>query len=129
MKKIFTLLAAALLLTACQESLNERAAREARSYTQKNCPARMGEWIIMDSMAFEAPTRTMAYYYRFTGVMDTTSAIRPDEMREQLLGGLRNSTSMKLFKDNDFSFRYVYRSERNPDQVLLELKFEPKDYR
>ena len=42
----------ALTFAACQESLDERAAREAKMYTKKNCPAKISETVVMDSMTF-----------------------------------------------------------------------------
>lgn len=38
MRKIMWLVMAAVLTTACQESLEERCEREAKEYTEKHCP-------------------------------------------------------------------------------------------
>ena len=45
-----------LLLTACQESLEDRCEREAKEYTKKHCPALIAENIVMDEMTFEKAT-------------------------------------------------------------------------
>ena len=38
MKKIVWIAAAIVLMTACQESLEDRCEREAKDYTAKHCP-------------------------------------------------------------------------------------------
>ena len=53
MKKINTtlLLGALLGFCACHfESFDERCAREAREYTEKQCPRRMDQYTLMDSL-------------------------------------------------------------------------------
>ena len=67
MKKLWVLSAIMMLLTACQESLEDRCAREAKEYTRKNCPAKMDNNSILDSLTFERETHTLHYYYRLTG--------------------------------------------------------------
>ena len=70
MKKLWVLSAIMMLLTACQESLEDRCAREAKEYTRKNCPAKMDNNSILDSLTFERETHTLHYYYRLTGFAD-----------------------------------------------------------
>ena len=53
MKKIIVFATLALFMVSCQESLEDRCAREAKEYTDKNCPAKMDTNIIMDSLTFE----------------------------------------------------------------------------
>ena len=127
MRKIAVLALSVLLFAACQESLEERAAREARQYTEKNCPAPLGEYIVMDSMSFDPSTHTLCYDYRFLGVMDTV-AQHPEEMRERLLSALKNATALRLYKEEGYRFRYVYHSQKRPDVVLFEAEFGKDDY-
>lgn len=129
MKKAFLMpLLATLLFCGCQQSMEERAANEARTYTQKNCPLQLSEQIVMDSMTFDAASHTFGYHYRMTGSLDNDSAIDKPFMRQQLGDALRNLTSLQAYKDEGYSFRYVYRSASHPDHILLEELFTREDY-
>ena len=122
MKKIFVFLFVAMTTFACQESLEQKAAREAELYTRKNCPAQMTDNIIIDSMTFEASTHTLHYYYTLTGVADSAGVLNPNDARQALLAGLKNTTSM------GYQFVYTYRSQKNPETVYFETVFSKKDY-
>jgi hypothetical protein len=128
MKKLFVLAIMALTLAACQESLEERAAREAQMYTKKNCPAKISETVIMDSMTFEAQTHTIHYYYTLTGIADNDSTLNPDEARANLLAALKNTTALSVYKKEKYSFAYTYHSEKSPETVLYETTFVDGDY-
>ena len=118
----------ALTLAACQESLEERAAREAQMYTRKNCPAKISETVIMDSMTFEAQTHTIHYYYTLTGIADNDSTLNPDEARANLLAALKNTTALSVYKKERYSFAYTYHSAKSPETVLYETTFVDGDY-
>ena len=128
MKKIFVFAALALILTACQESLEDKCAREAKAYTAKNCPAKMEENIILDSLTFERSSQTLHYYYRFTGIADKEDAVDTVAAAKILKDGLKNTTAMKVYKDNGYSFTYTYRSEKDPNKIIFEVKLTEKDY-
>jgi hypothetical protein len=128
MKKLFVLAIMALTLAACQESLEERAAREAQMYTKKNCPAKISETVIMDSMTFEAQTHTIHYYYTLTGIADNDSTLNPDEARANLLAALKNTTALSVYKKEKYRFAYTYHSEKSPETVLYETTFVDGDY-
>ena len=114
-----------LLTTGCQKSLEDRAEQEARDYTRKFCPTPVYNHSRTDSLVFDRPTRTYIYYCTLTDVMDDAKLI--DENRQTLTDGLqqslRESTNLKVYKDAGFSFRYVLRSEKNPDEILYEKTF------
>ena len=128
MKKLCVLSAIMLLLTACQESLEDRCAREAKEYTRKNCPAKMDNNIILDSLTFERETHTLHYYYKLTGLADQDSLVKNLDAVNILKEELRNTTTLKLYKDNHYRFAYTYRSEKNPEKVLLDVLLTDKDY-
>ena len=128
MKKVFVFACLALLFTACQESLEDRCAREAKAYTAKNCPAKMEENIIIDSLTFERATHTLHYYYRMTGIADKEDALDTVAAKKILKDGLKNTTSMKIYKDNDYNFAYTYHSSKDPKKVLFEVTFTKNDY-
>ena len=128
MKKLWVLSAFMLLLTACQESLEDRCARETKEYTRKNCPAKMDNNIILDSLTFERETHTLHYYYKLTGFADQDSVAKNIDAVNILKNELRNTTTLKLYKDNHYRFAYTYRSEKNPEKVLLDVLLTDKDY-
>lgn len=128
MKKIILFAILALIFGACQESLEDKCAREAKAYTAKNCPAKMEENIIMDSLTFERETHTLHYYYRMTGVADKEGALDTALAKRLLKETLKNTTAMKVYKDNSYNFSYTYRSEKDPSKVLFDLTLTEKDY-
>ena len=129
MKKIWLFVVFALLLAACQESLEDRCAREAKDYTRKNCPVKLDNTTTLDSMTFERETHTLHYYYRLTGVADQDTLLQQIDMVGMLKNELKNTTSLRVYKENKFRFAYTYHSEKNPQKVLLDVVFTDKDYK
>lgn len=128
MKQIFTLITLAALLAACQETLEERGAREARDYTEKHCPAPIAHQVTMDSMTFDISSHTFSYCYTLSSTLDDTAYIRQNNPRDMLLQQVRNSTNLKLYKDAGYNFRYVYNSTKLKGVKLFDETFKPKDY-
>ena len=127
MKKFLIFIVFTVLFTACQESLEDRCAREAKEYTRKNCPVKLDNTTTLDSMTFERETHTLHYYYRLTGFADQDSIQRPF-LVDMLRNELKNTTSLRVYKENKFRFAYTYHSEKNPQKVLLDVVFTEKDY-
>jgi hypothetical protein len=127
-KHLIALLTATLTMVACQESLNEKCARECRQYTQKNCPAQIDNHTIIDSMTFEAATRTIHYYYTLTGVADSVGLLSHEEVHQALRDQVRNTTMMRAYKEEGYNFTYTYHSQRRPELVLFEETLTKKDY-
>jgi len=127
MKKFAMFVLAVMFFSACQESLEERAAREAQTYTEKNCPVQLSEYLVMDSMTFDALTHTFCYDYRFMGLLDTT-AHDSASMYQELHASVKNTTALKVYKDAGYNFRYVYRSQKQPEKILFEATFGKEDY-
>ncbi len=129
MKKIvLSAMAVLLTLSACQESLEDRCAREAKEYTAKNCPAPIGEDVTIDSAVFERSTHTMCYYYTLTGKADSKETVAKIDSRKALLDAVKNSTSVKAYKDAGYNFKYTYCSAKNKGEVLYTVTFTKKDY-
>lgn len=128
MKRLIFIFIAAATLAACQESLEDRCAREAKSYTEKKCPAPVGENTVIDSIAFDRQTHTMCYYYSLSGAADDPAVIAKSDPYKVLLREVRNATSTKAYKDAGYNFQYTYKSAKEPEQVLFEATFTPKDY-
>ena len=130
MREIILLLAAIITLTACHESLEDRAAREAAEYTAKYCPTPVSNYTRTDSVLFYKATRTYTYYCTLTDKMDDPSIINQyrQVLHDQILASIRQSTNIKAYKDAGFIFCYICHSQKNPRQVLYTDKFPPKEY-
>ena len=118
-----------LLFTACQESLEERCARECKEYTKKKCPVLITKDVYLDSLTFDASKHLMTYYYTVEGVLDDAEALRQYDIRSMLLKELKKSTGDKLYKDAGYSFRYVYFSAKYKGTQLVEATFHKSDYK
>ncbi|MBQ8655714.1 MAG: hypothetical protein IJ527_01430 [Prevotella sp.] len=128
MKKLSVLLFASVLLTACQESMEERCAREAREYTQQKCPAFINKVTRIDSLTFDVATHTISYCYSFIGAADVPGSVKEEEARLLLLNEVKNSTNLKAYRDEGYNIRYVYHSESRPGEVMYDVTFTKKDY-
>lgn len=118
-------------LTACQESVDERAAREAREYTEKYCPTPPQNDVVTDSMTFDTKTRAIVTYLTFSGLIDDAKAIseHSDEIRRGQLEAIRQNTTLTNYKEAGLTFVYVCRSQKKPGTELLRMTFTAKDYR
>ena len=128
MKKYWIIAILGLVLASCQESLEDRCERDAKEFTRKQCPSAIDKTTIIDSLTFDRATHTLHYYYRLTGIADEENALNKEEAINTLKQALKNSTSVKTYKDNKYKFAYTYRSEKNPKKVVLEVVFTDKDY-
>ena len=117
------------LLMGCQESMEERAAREAREYTEKHCPTPVAKDVVMDSMVFDRASHTLGYYYTLGGVLDDTAYVSRSNAYENVLNELRNSTHLKIYKEAAYSFRYVYFSKKERGTKLFDATYHESDYR
>ena len=129
MNKVIYLFAAAAIFSSCQQSLEDRCAQEAERYTKKNCPTRINEITVIDSLIFERDTHTLHYYYTLTGYADNPEIVSKINAGNVLLDQIKNSTSIKMYKDAGYNFAYTYYSQKNKGTVLFEQIFTEKDYK
>ncbi len=134
MKKIsFVFLSVMLSLVSCQESFDERCQREARAYTEKNCPQVIDDGCVLDSATYLVPSRTYCYHYTLTGRFDQPEVRqriieKNSALRAELLKALCNSIDLKAYKDEGINFSYIYRSASTRQQVL-KYTFTAQDYK
>ena len=121
-RKLFFIAAALLFITSCQKSLEERAADDASEYTRRECPRKIADNILQDSMAFDKDTKTILYYYTLSGPLDNKQQLesRYDEYNRKFAEGIKSTPALKVYVDAGFGFSYVYRSEKT-DSILLQL--------
>ena len=119
-----------LSLSACRNSLEERATQECKEYTEKKCPTPIVNDTRMDSMVFEPSSRTIHYYYSLVGNADNEQVVisKKTELRKALIDALKADAGTKGYKDAGFNFRYTYRSGKTPSKVLLDETYTEKDY-
>lgn len=129
MRKYLFVIVSALLITSCQETLEQRCAREAKEYSEKHCPAPIAKGVTVDSMSFDVATHTLTYSYTLSGVVDDPAVISRNNPREDMLQQLKNATAMKPYKDAGYNFRYIYYSSKDKGKKLFEATFHEKDYR
>ncbi len=119
------------LLTSCHESLEQRAEREAREYTEKYCPTPIVNFVRTDSIAFDKTTLTYKYYCTFSNKMDNIQLVKQNEnqLRTALLTALRENTNIKVYKEAGYKFSYTMYSQKHPSEMLFTTTFGPKDYK
>lgn len=126
MKKIFYMMALIALATSCSESLEDKAAREAKEYTEKVCPTPFVNDGRTDSTTFDKSTRTYTYYMTLRGKADNALIIKQNrkKLRDVQKQSLDNNPGLKKYKEAHFSFRFVYRSASKPNDVLMDDTFK-----
>lgn len=133
MKQVYiaALLLILLMVTSCQESKRDRIEREAREFTQKNCPrAEFDDLIILDSLVFHNDgSDNFTYYY---SIHDDSAAMaeitaKYDDLYAALLTAVRNSVDLRHIKAEGLNIIYSY---NNPDtgEEIARFDFTPEAY-
>lgn len=121
-----------VLLASCTESFSDRCRREAKEYTERECPRLEHQYVIMDSMTYSDDPQGFTYHYRFTeALLDSGATIDPElleQLGEHIRQGLRQNITLKTYKERDFTFTYRYLSARS-DSLLFQVSFGPEDYK
>ena len=117
-------------LTACQESMVQRAARDAREMTEKKCPMPLDAEgkVILERIDFDTATLTWQQHY-LLNMQPEDGPIDQEEARHLLLDELKNSPSYQPYMDNGFVFQYIYCRTSNPTDTLINLSLTPQDYK
>ena len=128
---ILSLLTVCLVLSACsQESQMQRFERETRDYTRKNCPQRINDYEVLDSMVFhDDGTLDLTYYYSVVTQEGVIQKIQENKntLREHLLESIRNSADMRHIRDTHLNVNYRYNDSETHEEIL-HLRFTPQDY-
>lgn len=126
------LLVILLVFTSCQNRKAETFAREAREYTEKNCPLMMDHVTRLDSIVFvarEDRIGDMVMYYSLILDDDSRKVLMDNlgELADMNLTELRNSVVLAKYKEAEVEFTYLYRDERTKEKIV-EYHFSKKDY-
>ncbi len=130
MKKILFFAPLLLLLASCQESLEDRAAREVVEYTRKACPQKLNDFTILDSLTFDKSTHTFTQHLTLTGNADNVERAQQmnSQLKDDLVMGVKSDTSQKRYKDEGYNFRFIARSQSNKDVILYQATVTKEDY-
>ncbi|MBO4826135.1 MAG: hypothetical protein J5506_02710 [Prevotella sp.] len=128
MKKLLILACLALFVASCQESLEERAERECKEFTQRMCPTPVVNNTRTDSVTFDKATKTYTYHCSFLNELDDSAAINRvrGQLHDALKKGVMEDTHTKAYKEAGFKFRYLCSSAKNPKTVLFDDTFTGK---
>ncbi len=126
MKKLIYITFLAAMVTSCTESLEDRAAREAKEYTEKYCPTPYVNDSRTDSASFDKATKVYSYYMTLRNKADNKEAIdaNKDKLHKIQKEALDNNPGLKKYKEDHFTFRFIYHSAKNPKEVLLDDSFK-----
>lgn len=121
MKKLLFFAFFSFLLLSCHESLEERAAREAKEYTERCCPTPVINNTRTDSVSFVIEDKTYIYYCAFVDQVDDQKVVDQyhDELHQGLYDNIAGNAGMQKFIDAGFRFVYIVHSDKNPQQVLF----------
>lgn len=117
--------------TACHhDTLEDRAEKETKAYTERYCPTPAQNFQITDSLSFTRATKTLNYYYKFVDKADNEELIAESKPKlvKLLISQLKEDTKLKAYKDAGYHFHYVYRSKQS-GKIVLEATIGPKEYR
>ena len=125
MKKILLLALLTMLLTGCRESLEDRAAREAETYTEQTCPYKMDQYTTLEKVTFDKSTHMFTNEYTLKGDADRElSEAEKENIRVALEQSLKNDTKQRVYRDAGYAYRYIYYSESNPETIIFEATFK-----
>ena len=112
-----------LFLFSCQESLEERAVRQAKEYTERYCPTPVVNYSRTDSIVFDQNRHVYIYYLSFCGMLDDQKVVdeNRDRITDMLTQSVRESTGLRNFIEAGFKFEYVCHSEKEPKKVLFRI--------
>ena len=125
-KKLIYIGIFASLLVSCTESLEDKAAREAKEYTEKYCPTPYVNDARTDSSAFDKTKKIYTYYISLRNKADNKKAIDANKGKLHKIQkeALDNTPGLKKYKEEHFTFRCVYHSAKTPKEVLVDDIFK-----
>lgn len=126
------LFSAGLTLVSCNkfESFDSRCEREAKEFTEKNCPKKQDEYTWITGMEYNAPQKEFIYTYTVEGEYDKaelyTQQVK-DAYKEQTLESTINSISLKKYKEEGITFTHRILSAKDKS-LRMQVSITPQDY-
>ena len=113
----------ALLFSSCQETLEEKAERQARDYTRKCCQITIGKDARTDGIGFDTQSKVYYYYISFFNSLDDEYIVNEnkDRFAQMLTQSIKDSPGQRSFLEAGFRFKYICHSGSNPKKVLVRI--------
>lgn len=113
-----------LVICSCHhDTLEDRAEKETREFTQRYCPTPADSNSLQrtDSLTFTRADKTIHYYFTLVGKADNEEVVKKimPQLKNAIRTNLQNDTKNRAYKEAGFKFNYVYRSE-STGKILLE---------
>lgn len=121
---IVILIVTAIALYSCQESLEDKAQRQAYEYTRKYCPTPIDNNTRTDSVVFDRNKKVYYYYISFFNQLDDQEVVNENRtlFAEMLTQSVKDSPSLRTFLEAGFRFEYVCHSGSKPGKILVRIK-------
>ena len=121
-----------LALTSCQERKADFFERDAREYTEKNCPQMLDEYTTLDSVVYvreKDGAGELVQYYTLNLNDEARQALmnKLGELADMNLTTVRNSIVFAKHKEEGVSFTYIYHDAMTGEKIV-EYHFTKKDY-
>ena len=120
-----------MLLVSCQEKRAQRFEREAREFTETNCPQQMDAMTCLDSMVYvpdEQGGELIQYYsLKLTSEQRAEMMNKLGEINDVNLRIVRNSIPFTKYREAGVSFTFIYRDATVGDKIV-EYHFAKEDY-
>lgn len=123
------LIAPALFCSCVQQSFDDQCAEQAKDFTERQCPQKVSDGVILDSMTYVRSLRCISYYFTLDGKIDDAAFLRANQktLHDKLLLQIVNSVELRKVKEHDVMFRYVYLSKKSGKE-LTSITLTSKEY-
>lgn len=119
-----------IFLSCKQETLEQRAQREAKDFTERECPTPWVNDTSIDSLTFSIEKKAFYYHYSFRNNLENKRII--DSLKANLHGELvksiANETRSKTYKDAGYSFIYIAHAKSNPSKIVYKDTIKAEEY-
>lgn len=127
-KLILSVLVSAFLLCSCQENFEKSLQREAREFTEKQCPQEVEEGTMLDSLVYLPTSHTLTHYYSVNPANEKILKDKTPLLHHMLVQRTANDIVYKSVKDKGVTFKYVYYSE-SKKTIVYETQVEAHEYK
>lgn len=127
---VVTFLILLLSATGCKESRDQKLVREAKEFTERNCPHTIDEYTTLDSATYNKTDTCYTYHFTIKGALDIEELYEADlvdELHDSYLDELKNNIEMKNLKDMGVTITRIYRSG-STGKPLMTLTFTKEEY-
>ena len=113
-----------IFMTSCQESMEDKAMRQAKEYTERYCPTPVVNYSRTDSVLFDRQRKVYIYHISFFDVLDDSNVVdeNKDKITDMLTQSVREAPGLKNFIEAGFRFEYVCHSAKEPKKVLFKVR-------